>query len=230
MKSKDYVILGIAVAIYLMWKNSKTKTTTTTTTTGNGTGTTGGGVNSGSVVTGGGTTMPTSNEPEQVYGLDLPTGMDLPVLTAGTGIPTEVGVQQGLGNTTPTPIVEPIKQISTEDVLILGGIKPIVKDTTPQVLDIPQTPIIPTTQPTEIPKDEVKDEIKGETRSDCGNSFSVPNFDKEGSSTSYWFDGKYYYSQNTNPFIKLVRTQISETQFREACKKLQKIKFENTKI
>jgi hypothetical protein len=222
MKSKDYIILGTAVAVYLLWKNSKTKKTTTSTTTG-------GGVTAGGGATGGGTTTPTKSEPEQVYGLDLPTGMDLPVLTAGTGTPTEVGVQQGLGTTTPIPVVAPIKEVSTEEILVMDGIKPIVKDTTPQVLDIPQTPIIPTTQPTEIPKDEVKEEIKGETRSECGNSFSIPNYDKEGASTSYWFDGKFYYSQNTNPFIKLVRTQISETQFREACKKLQTIKMQSTK-
>jgi hypothetical protein len=218
MKTKDYVILGTAVAVYLLWKNSKTKKTTTSTTTDSGGVTTGGGA------TGGAT--PTSNEPEQVYGLNLPTGMDLPVLTAGTGTPTEVGVQQGLGTTTPIPVVAPIKEVSTEDILVMGGIKPIVKDTTtPPVLDIPQVPIIPKPQPMDYPKDEVK----VETRSECGNSFSLPNFDKEGASTSYWFDGKFYYLQNTNPFIKLVRTQISETQFREACKKLQTIKMQSTK-
>jgi hypothetical protein len=225
MKSKDFVILGIAVAIYLLWKNNKTKKTTTSTTI------TEGGVTNGTTTistTGGGTiTIPTSNEPEQIFGVSLPTGMDLPVLTAGTGIPTEVGVQQGLGTTTPIPVVAPIKEVSTEDVLVMGGIKPIVKDNSiPQALDIPQTPIIPTTQPTETPISIIKDE----RRSECGNSFSVPNFDKEGSSTNYWFDGKFYYSQNTNPFIKLVRTKISESDFIIACEKLQSIKMSNTKI
>ena len=135
MKSKDYVILGIAVAIYLMWKNSKTKTTTTTT-TGNGTGTTGGGV------TGGGTTMPTSNEPEQIFGASLPSGMDLPVLTAGTGTPTEVGVQEGLGNTTPTPVIVQTPVLAIEESLELGGIKPIKKDETVQTEVLQGTPII----------------------------------------------------------------------------------------
>ena len=141
MKSKDYVILGIAVAIYLMWKNSKTKTTTTTT-TGNGTGTTGGGVTSGGVVTGGGTTMPTSNEPEQIFGASLPSGMDLPVLTAGTGTPTEVGVQEGLGNTTPTPVIVQTPVLAIEESLELGGIKPIKKDETVQTEVLQGTPII----------------------------------------------------------------------------------------
>ena len=141
MKSKDYVILGIAVAIYLMWKNSKTKTTTTTT-TGNGTGTTGGGVTSGGVVTGGGTTMPTSNEPEQIFGASLPSGMDLPVLTAGTGTPTEVGVQEGLGNTTPTPVIVQTPVLAIEESLVLGGIKPIKRDETVQTEVSQGTPII----------------------------------------------------------------------------------------
>lgn len=220
MKSKDYIILGSAVVIYLLWKNSKTKKTTTSTATD-------GGLTTGGGATGGGTTtMPTSNEPEQIYGLNLPTGMDLPVLTAGTGTPTEVGVQQGLGTTTPIPVVAPIKEVSTEEILVMGGIKPIVKDTTtPPVLDIPQVPIIPKPQPMDYPKDEVIEE----RRSECGNSFSVPNGDKEGSSTNFWFDGKFYYSQNTSPLVKLVRTQISETQFIEACKKLQTIKMQSTK-
>ena len=135
MKSKDYVILGIAVAIYLMWKNSKTKTTTTTT-TGNGTGTTGGGV------TGGVTTMPTSNEPEQIFGASLPSGMDLPVLTAGTGTPTEVGVQEGLGNTTPTPVIVQTPVLAIEESLVLGGIKPIKRDETVQTEVLQGTPII----------------------------------------------------------------------------------------
>lgn len=139
MKAKDYIILGGAVAIYLLWKNSKTKKTTTSTATD-------GGLTTGGGATGGAT--PTSNEPEQVYGLNLPTGMDLPVLTAGTGTPTEVALQQGLGNTTPTPAIAPIKEILTPNILIMDGIKPIKKDLTfpTEVLDLP-TPIIPKQEP-----------------------------------------------------------------------------------
>ena len=150
MKAKDYIILGGAVAIYLLWKNSKTKKTTTSTATD-------GGLTTGSGATGGGTTsmptsMPTSNEPQQIFGASLPSGMDLPVLTAGTGTPTEVGVQQGLGNTTPTPAITPVKAILTPDALIMDGIKPIKRDVVvaTEVLDIP-TPIIPRPQPTITP-------------------------------------------------------------------------------
>ena len=88
------------------------------------------------------TTTPTKNEPEQVYGLDLPTGMDLPVLTAGTGTPTEVGVQEGLGNTTPTPVIVQTPVLAIEESLELGGIKPIKKDETVQTEVLQGTPII----------------------------------------------------------------------------------------
>jgi len=50
-------------------------------------------------------TPPESNEPEQVFGLGLPTGMDLPALTTGTGIPTEVAIQQGGVVTKPEPLI-----------------------------------------------------------------------------------------------------------------------------
>ena len=86
--------------------------------------------------------MPTKNEPEQLFGLTLPSGMDLPILTAGNGTPTEAGLQQGLGNTTPTPVLTPIKEVSTEEVLILGGIKPIIRDEIVQTQIYDGTPII----------------------------------------------------------------------------------------
>ena len=72
---------------------------------------------------------PTSTEPEQVFGLGLPTGMDLPILTAGTGVPTEVAVQQGGVSTTPTPIIVHAPPLGIEESLGLGGIKPINKPT-----------------------------------------------------------------------------------------------------
>lgn len=121
MKAKDYIIIGGAIAIYLLWKNSKTKKVSTSTATNGGIG---GGATSTSGATQGGA-MPTSNEPEQVYGLSLPSGMDLPVLTAGTGVPTEVAVQQGGVVTTPTPAIVQAPVLAIEESLVLGGIKPI---------------------------------------------------------------------------------------------------------
>jgi hypothetical protein len=68
---------------------------------------------------------PISNQPEQVYGLTLPASMDLPVLTAGTGVPTEVAVQQGGVVTTPTPAIVPAPVLTTQEALNTGGVRPI---------------------------------------------------------------------------------------------------------
>lgn len=118
MKAKDYIIIGGAVALLLLWQKNKTKKVSKSSATDGGVGGTGATQ---------GASMPTSSEPEQVYGLNLPTGMDLPVLTAGTGTPTEVAVQQGLGTTEPTPAVVMPKALATSDILIVDGIKPIVR-------------------------------------------------------------------------------------------------------
>ena len=157
MKAKDYIIIGGAVALFLLWKN-KNKKVGTTTTGGATAGTTTGGATTtvsprplkmpyfqmgynpdfkfdfGTKNPTAGTsqvtvleTPPPSNEPEQVFGVGQPSGMDLPVLTAGTGVPTEVAVQQGGVNTIPEPIYVNPPPLGIEDSLILAGIKPIVK-------------------------------------------------------------------------------------------------------
>ena len=56
--------------------------------------------------------------------LNLPPNMDLPNLTAGTGVPTEVAVQQGGVPTSPTPAMANTPILSIEDALG-DGIKPI---------------------------------------------------------------------------------------------------------
>ena len=149
MKAKDYIIIGGAIAIYLLWKNSKTKKSSTSTAT------------DGGLTTGGASAMPTSNEPQQVFGLGLPSGMDLPVLTAGTGVPTEVAVQQGGVSTTPTPAIVQAPVLQIEDALELGGIKPIKRPLDIEPRPITTTPeatpivIVPRPQPTIAPAELV---------------------------------------------------------------------------
>ena len=145
MKAKDYIIIGGAVALLLLWQKNKTKKDSTSTIVGssgtnapNGTATT----TTGSTTTGSTTigsnpigtsqvtvldTPPPSNEPEQIFGLGLPAGMDLPNLTAGTGVPTEVAVQLGGVKTEPKPAIVEQPVLSIEEALGNGGIKPIVK-------------------------------------------------------------------------------------------------------
>jgi hypothetical protein len=83
-----------------------------------------------------------NNKKKKESGLDQPTGMDLPILTAGTGVPTEVAIQLGGIKTAPQPIKSQMQVLETEESLGLGGIKPIVKgnvktSTIPEVSELP---------------------------------------------------------------------------------------------
>ena len=145
MKATNLIIIGGgAVALLYFLKNRKANTISivkpkeTMPTTG---GVTTGGATAGTSQVTSFPTLPESNEPEQVFGLGLPTGMDLPILTAGTGIPTEVAVQQGGVVTTPEPAIVHAPPLGIEEALNLGGIKPIVKS------DIKPLPILVSTDP-----------------------------------------------------------------------------------
>ena len=117
MKTNDILIIGAgATIVYLLWKRSKKTNSLESLTGGNGT--------SGSI-TFGGNAMPL--QPEQVYGLNLPSGMDLPNLTGGTGTPTEIAVQQGGVLTTPTPAIVTTPVLSVNEALN-GIVNVIPKD------------------------------------------------------------------------------------------------------
>jgi hypothetical protein len=66
--------------------------------------------------------------------------------------------------------------------------------------------------------------------SECGKSFSIPNNDKEGSYSNFWFDGKEYYTQTTSPLIKTIPTKISKLAYVDGCKRLQSFKMKNSKL
>ena len=72
--------------------------------------------------------------------------MDLPVLTAGTGVPTEVAVQLGGVRTDPKPAIVEQPLLSTEEALGTGGIKPLVKSLQPA--DIEPIIVVPREKPT----------------------------------------------------------------------------------
>lgn len=113
MKTKDILLVGAgATIIYLLWRRSKKSKDSK------------GLVNGIGATTSGTTTGATSSEPEQIYPLQLPPNMDLPNLTSGTGVPTEVAVQQGGVLTTPTSLTSTTPVLSIEDALG-GAIKPI---------------------------------------------------------------------------------------------------------
>ena len=123
MKVKDYIIIGGAVALYFLWKNKNKKDNTSLT-------------YEGATTTGG-----VSNNPQQVFGLGLPENMDLPVLTAGTGISTEVAIQQGGVMTQPRPAIVQQPILGTEEALISSGIRPVPRPTEPII-------IVPRIEPT----------------------------------------------------------------------------------
>lgn len=131
MKAKDYIIIGGAVALFLLWQKNKGKKSSASVSETS----TAGASEETSAST------PTSTEPEQVFGLGLPAGINLPASTAGTGVPTEVAVQQGGVVTTPTPAIVPVPALQIEESLALGGIKPIVKPLPLQALPIKTEPI-----------------------------------------------------------------------------------------
>ena len=90
----------------------------------------------------------------------------------------------------------------------------------------------PRPQVSTTPRAEVEvftEPMKDTLISECGNSFSIPNNDKEGSYTNYWFDGINFYMQTTSPYIKTIPNKITKDLFFEGCKKLKAYKQQNTK-
>ena len=71
--------------------------------------------------------------------------------------------------------------------------------------------------------------LKDQIISECGNSFSIPNNDKEGSYTNFWYDGTNFYMQTTSPLVKTVATKISKDAFVEGCRKMQSYQMQQTK-
>ena len=74
----------------------------------------------------------------------------------------------------------------------------------------------------------IAEPVKDQIISECGNSFSIPNDDKEGSYTNYWFDGNTYFMQTTSPLMKTIASKISKDLFVEGCKKYQNYKLKNS--
>ena len=135
MKTKDILLVGAgATIIYLLWRRSKKAKDSQGLAGGNGTidGASTGAISSGGIV------------PISYQQLNLPPNMDLPNLTAGTGVPTEVAVQQGGVPTSPTPAIVTAPLLSIEDALG-DGIRPI--KTTPAPTPVLQPIEYPISQP-----------------------------------------------------------------------------------
>jgi hypothetical protein len=155
------------------------------------------------------------DEPTQIYGsynLPLPY-YNSPVVT--TTPQSQVIVSNENLPTIATEIIG--TPLSTGSSLIQEPVLPIkdIKGEISTTLPIMAEPIT---------NDEVNSII-----SKCGNSFSLPNNDKEGSYTNYWIYGKDFYTQTTSPLIKTIPVKISNEAFIEGCKKYQMFQFEYSK-
>jgi hypothetical protein len=137
------------------------------------------------------------------------------------------------------PVVAPIKSTST--VLAQEIAEPnirTIQTPTPTGASVVSEPVFPiktikaeliTNEPNLGNPIPLSQDVSDEMILECGNSFSIPNNDKEGSYTNFWFDGKEYYTQTTSPLIKTIPTKISKLAYVEGCKKLQLFKLQNSK-
>jgi hypothetical protein len=143
-----------------------------------------------------------------------PTASNAPTLTSSSATVSEVMTADPVGSvgTTSTPTATG-GTIIAEPVFPIRTIKAELMTIMPEMGNA--IPII----------DDVTDEMILE----CGDNFSIPNYDKESSYTNFWFDGKEYYTQTTSPLIKSLPVKISKQIFADACKKLQEIKMNNGK-
>ena len=160
------------------------------------------------------------NEPTQIFG-----GVSLPPPYLGSSVisptPLDVVPVSETANINP-PIINTPPIVN--QMLVSTGISNVqepnfpIKTVTAQLTT--NQPVL--TEP--IPSKQVVNQIISE----CGNSFSIPNKDKEGSYTNYWVVGDTFYTQTTSPLIKTIPTKISKELFIEGCKKFQLIKTQYT--
>jgi hypothetical protein len=201
MKTKDLVYIGIiGYLAYLLLKKKQTPTNETTATT----------------------SVPVGNASNG--GLNLGTNMDLPNLTPTpqNGLPTE----DALGSSNVTPLIKN----DNEPTQIFGNVQlpspylgsSIVNPNPLDVLPVTQNPSSPL-----LAEPILSEDVINEIINECGKSFSIANYDKEGSYTNYWFDGDTFYTQTTSPYIKTIPTKISKEAFVEGCKKFQLVKMQN---
>lgn len=170
------------------------------------------------------------NEPTQIFG-----GVNLPTPYYGSSVvnPNPVDVVPVSEPITPVIAPEPITPVLAPTPIINPETLPTPISTGTSLVAEPVFPIktvkaqLITNEPILGEPIKLSDEIKDEIILECGDSFSIPNNDKEGSYTNYWIDGDTFYTQTTSPLIKTIPTKISKEAFVEGCKKFQLFKLQN---
>lgn len=157
------------------------------------------------------------NEPTQLFGLPLPFG----VVNYSYPPATINHIIQSVG-TTPKPIDKVLvgnsKTIS--DVGVSKSIQPVFTSTR-KVAQV---------QERVLPKLVISEANKTFLHSQCGNSFSIPNNDKEGSYTNYWFDGVNYNMQTTSPMMQTAIVKITKDLFDNGCLKFIRFKAQSAPV
>jgi hypothetical protein len=174
------------------------------------------------------------NEPTQVFGsYNLPTPYGVSVINpnpinivpvATTNVPVASTTPYPTASTTPYATASTI-EFETVGTTTIPNTTSTTSSNIPKPTVVEQVPL-PIYAPIP-PKLIVAEPVKDELISQCGNSFSIPNNDKEGSYTNYWFDGETYFMQTTSPFMKTVATKITKDSFVDGCKKLQSYQLKN---
>jgi len=258
MKTKDLVYLGVigVLAYLLLRKKPASKDLESTTSTSNDTpvgNSSNGGLNLGSnmdlpsltptPVDGLSTEVALSssnvnplikddNEPTQIFG-----GVSLPTPYMSTSVVNPYPVDVVPASNTPTTTsssatvsevmtTEPVRSVGTSTMPTASGGTIIAEPVFPiRTIKAELMTIMPE-MGNAIP---IIDDVTDEMILECGDNFSIPNYDKESSYTNFWFDGKEYYTQTTSPLIKSLPVKISKQIFADACKKLQELKMNNGK-
>jgi len=166
-------------------------------------------------------------------GLNLGVNMDLPNLTAANGLPTEVALN--------TSNIKPMIKESNEPTQIYGNIilpTPFVGSSSSLGSSLVAEPSFPIktvnlavndAEPNLSREVLLPESVTDEITLECGNNFSIPNNDREGSYVNYWFDGKEYYTQTSSPMIQTIATKISKILYLDGCKKFYfyKMQYQN---
>jgi hypothetical protein len=133
---------------------------------------------------------------------------------------------------TPTSQLGYASPIRQENVMMIEEVAPVKSGgsiITQPTFETRVAKSLPTQEPIlGIAKTIIAEPVKDQIISQCGNSFSIPNNDKEGSYTNYWFDGITYFVQTTSPLMKTVASQISKDLFVEGCQKFLSYKLQNS--
>ena len=170
----------------------------------------------------------------------VPVASTTPVPTASTDV-SETMISQQIGDIGAIPIrnapsVDSSQAISAPTITT----EPMPANTNTSIgTSLVAEPIFPiktikaeliTNEPSMVTSLPLSQEVGDEIISQCGNSFSIPNNDKESSYTNFWFDGQDYYTQTTSPLIKTIATKISKSAYIEGCKKLQLFHLQNSTV